>query len=172
MTTAGDYCMTADKQVHGPQGLQGVGSRPYSHSSVRMSSSKIGSKTSLTAICTSRSRIVGIPSGRFIPSGFGMETCRLQRHSESLRHPIRPGLSLVGVRSKVVNICHIGLPVLRSSSVPTCRRPYPGGPYRLSLVLPGSCRLPQNSAASASASPFSRPAEHSLTLRPTCSPTR
>ena len=50
------------------------GRNPYEHS--LKSASKIGSITSFAAACTTRSRTVGIPSGRFVPSGFGMY-CRL-----------------------------------------------------------------------------------------------
>lgn len=40
------------------------------------SASKIGSSTSLAAVCTTRSRIVGMPSGRSPPPGFGIITRR------------------------------------------------------------------------------------------------
>ena len=46
------------------------GRKPYEHG--RKSASKIGSSTSFAAICTTRSRTVGIPSGRCLPSAFGM----------------------------------------------------------------------------------------------------
>src|SRR4029077_3007405 len=36
------------------------------------SASKIGSSNSLAAVCTTRSRMVGIPSGRSPPPGFGV----------------------------------------------------------------------------------------------------
>ncbi|HYZ08326.1 MAG TPA: hypothetical protein VE709_06980 [Pseudonocardiaceae bacterium] len=38
------------------------------------SASKIGSNTSFAAACATRSRTVGMPSGRLPPSGFGMST--------------------------------------------------------------------------------------------------
>ena len=41
-----------------------------------MSASKIGSTTSFSAVCTIRSLIVGIPSGRSPPPGFGIITLR------------------------------------------------------------------------------------------------
>jgi hypothetical protein len=47
-----------------------LGRKPYELG--RKSASKIGSSTSFAAICTTRSRTVGIPSGRFFPSAFGM----------------------------------------------------------------------------------------------------
>ena len=64
----------------------------------------------------------------------------------------------------------------------TCRRHYPGGiaggfiALRPVLaragLLPSDVGLPRNSGGSASALPFSRPAQRSLTLRPACSPSR
>ena len=42
----------------------------------KKSASKIGSRTSLAACCTTRSRTVGIPNGRIRPSGLGISTRR------------------------------------------------------------------------------------------------
>src|SRR3989442_1475435 len=50
------------------------GRKPYEQ--VLKSASKIGSTTTLAAACTTRSRTVGIPNGRCVPSVFGMY-CRL-----------------------------------------------------------------------------------------------
>jgi hypothetical protein len=47
-----------------------LGRKPYEHG--RKSASKIGSSTSFAAICATRSRTVGMPSGLFFPSAFGM----------------------------------------------------------------------------------------------------
>src|ERR1700731_4597394 len=46
------------------------GRNPYEHG--KKSASKIGSSTSFAAIWTTRSRTVGMPNGRFLPSAFGM----------------------------------------------------------------------------------------------------
>jgi hypothetical protein len=51
-----------------------LGRNPYEQS--MKSASKIGSMISSTAVCTTRSRIVGMPSGRWRPSGLGMYTRR------------------------------------------------------------------------------------------------
>src|ERR1700733_7476814 len=57
-----------DVVVARPVGDQALASR---------SASKIGSSTSLAAVCTTRSLIVGIPSGRSpLPPGFGIITRR------------------------------------------------------------------------------------------------
>ena len=47
-----------------------LGRKPYEHG--RKSASKTGSNTSFAAICTIRSRTVGMPNGPFVPSAFGM----------------------------------------------------------------------------------------------------
>jgi len=66
-------------------------------------------------------------------------------------------------------------------SLQTCRRHYPGGivgsdrsclPQTARRRVPHDGGLPRHSAGSASASPFSRPAQRSLTLRPACSRNR
>jgi hypothetical protein len=51
-----------------------LGLNPYEFSS--KSASKIGSMTIFTAICTTRSLIVGIPNGLRPPSAFGIYTRR------------------------------------------------------------------------------------------------
>ena len=51
-----------------------LGRNPKLHG--RKSASKIGSRTSFAACCATRSRTVGIPNGRFRPSGLGISTRR------------------------------------------------------------------------------------------------
>src|SRR2546421_4622679 len=56
---------------------------------------------------------------------------------------------------------------------PTCRAHYPGGSSGCACrLLPRSCSLPQMAGGSASALSLSRPAQASLTLRPTGSLSR
>jgi hypothetical protein len=50
---------------------------------------------------------------------------RLRRYYEPLRHPGAPGLSLAGVRLVIAGHAS-GLPVLRTLSLCTCCRQYPG----------------------------------------------
>src|SRR6266481_3436576 len=50
---------------------------------------------------------------------------RLQRYYEPLRHPKAPGLSLTGFRLALADHA-LGLPVLRTLSLCTCCRHYPG----------------------------------------------
>src|SRR6266542_3246658 len=92
---------------------------------------------------------------------------RLQRYYEPLRHPKAPGLSVTGVRLVVPDHA-LGLPVLRTLSLCTCCRHYPGaatGPTA-SLVPPVVSAFPERIVGSACASSFSRIAQRSLALRP------
>src|SRR5882724_7361896 len=50
---------------------------------------------------------------------------RLQQYCEPLRYPKVPDLSLAGVRLVIADHA-MGLPVLRTLSLCTCRRQYPG----------------------------------------------
>ena len=92
---------------------------------------------------------------------------RLQRYCGPLRHPGAPGLSLPGVRLVIADHAS-GLPVLRTLSLCTCCRHYPGAAAgRLtSLVHPTVSAFPERVVGSACASSFSRLARRSLALRP------
>ena len=63
---------------------------------------------------------------RFLPSA---GVTRLQRYYEPLRHLRAPGLSLTGVRLVIPDHA-LRLPVLRTLSLCTCCRPYPGAADR------------------------------------------
>src|SRR5271156_2522983 len=80
---------------------------------------------------------------------------RLQRYYEPLRHPRAPGLSLA-------------LPVLRTLSLCTCCRHYPGAAAGRSLAPspPAVSAFDETPIASACTSTFSRIARRSLALRP------
>src|SRR6201987_6543377 len=59
-------------------------------------------------------------------------------------------------------------PPITRTTFPTCRAHYPGGSRGCACrLLPPSCSLPQMAGGSASALSLSRPAQASLTLRPT-----
>src|SRR5215510_13850031 len=66
---------------------------------------------------------------------------RLPRYCEPLRHPRAPGLSLAGVRLIIPDHA-LGPPVLRTLSLCTCRRHYPGTATGgiASLTSPQSCQ--------------------------------
>src|SRR5262249_23820645 len=92
---------------------------------------------------------------------------RLQRYYGPLRHPSTPGLSLTGVRLIIPDHA-LGLPVLRSFSLCTCCRHYPGA---AAGCIPCSSRptvsaFPGRVTGSACTSTFSRLARRLLALRP------
>ena len=92
---------------------------------------------------------------------------RLQRYCEPLRHPTAPDLSLAGIRLVIPD--HASrLPVLRTLSLCTCCRHYPGAATgRLFRSFhPAVSAFPDRVVGSACASTFSRFARRSLALRP------
>ena len=88
-------------------------------------------------------------------------------HYEPLRHPTAPGLSLAGVRLVIPDHA-MGLPVLRTLSLCTCCRQYPGAAAerRLRSSHPAVSAFPEIAVGSACTSSFSRLARRLLTLRP------
>src|SRR6202521_1327219 len=99
---------------------------------------------------------------------------RLQRYYEPLRHPKAPGLSLTGVR--LIIAAHAsGLPVLRTLSLCTCWRHYPGAaagrialltsPSRISLPRKG-CRVGLRIVLFEACSAFTRVPACTLALSP------
>src|SRR5580693_138961 len=88
-------------------------------------------------------------------------------HYEPLRHPSAPGLSLAGVRLIIPDHA-VGLPVLRTLSLCTCRRQYPGAAAGRNLrsSRPAVSAFPDSAVGSACTSTFSRLARRSLALRP------
>ena len=92
---------------------------------------------------------------------------RLQRYYEPLRIPKAPGLSLAGVRLIIPDHA-LGSPVLRTLSLCTCCRHYPGAAAgrTASLIHPAVSAFPERVVGSACASSFSRLARRLLALRP------
>ena len=91
----------------------------------------------------------------------------LSAHYEPLRHPMASGLSLAGIRLVIPDHA-LGLPVLRTLSLCTCCRHYPGaapGRTRRSSH-PAVSAFPERVVGSACTSSFSRLARRSLALRP------
>jgi hypothetical protein len=98
---------------------------------------------------------------------------RLRRYYGPLRHPKRPGLSLAGVRLAVTHRHRWGFPCcmfllcLRAVAIT------PVGPLGAWIVhFPSDFGLPQIYDVSAPTLSVSRPAQRSLTLRPTNSQNR
>src|SRR5437588_9797972 len=84
-----------------------------------------------------------------------------------LRIPKAPGLSLAGVRLIIPDHA-LGSPVLRTLSLCTCCRHYPGAAAgrTASLIHPAVSAFPERVVGSACASSFSRLARRLLALRP------
>jgi hypothetical protein len=99
---------------------------------------------------------------------------RLQRYYEPLRHPRAPGLSLAGIRLAIAGHT-LGLPVLRTLSLCTCCRHYPGAaagrtlrstsPSRISLPRKG-CRVGLRIVLFEACSAFTRVTACTLALSP------
>src|SRR5262245_58022196 len=128
-------------------------------------------------------------SGLSAPSATGLELrplpsagiTRRRRYYEPLRHPMRPGLSLAGVRlsprdpprgaSRVASVPPSGHAVVITPVGPLGR--FARGPAYSSLALVVTDdSLPRVTAVSAPTSLVSRPARRSLALRPARSPDR
>src|SRR6202171_64373 len=82
---------------------------------------------------------------------------RLPRYYEPLRHPRAPSLSLTGFRLVIADHA-LGLPVLRTLSLCTCRRQYPGvaAGRNLRSTRPAISAFPDMAVGSACTSSFSR----------------
>src|SRR3979411_1517604 len=99
---------------------------------------------------------------------------RLQRYYEPLRHPRAPSLSLTGFRLVIADHA-MGLPVLRTLSLCTCCRHYPGAaagrtlrsasPSRISLPRKG-CRVGLRIVLFEVCSAFTRVTACTLALSP------
>src|SRR6267154_5914598 len=134
------------------------------------------SRATPSAVSDHLSELIGFPISRFfatycvclelrsLPS---TGVTRLQRYCEPLRHPKAPDLSLAGVRLVIADHA-MGLPVLRTLSLCTCRRQYPGVAARriLRSSHPAISAFPDMAVGSACTSSFSRLAQRSLALRP------
>src|SRR5208337_2527048 len=87
-----------------------------------------------SAVSEHFSELIGCPISRSLPASCvclelrslpSAGVTRFQRYYEPLRHPRAPGLSLAGVRLIIPDHA-LGLPVLRTLSLCTCCRHYPG----------------------------------------------
>ena len=92
------------------------------------------SRATPSAVSDHLSELIGFPISRSFPTYCvclelrslpSTGVTRLQRYYEPLRHPKAPGLSLAGFQLVIADHA-MGLPVLRTLSLCTCRRHYPG----------------------------------------------
>src|SRR5271165_17724 len=150
------------------------GSRTRHHASPRATPS---------AVLEHSSELIGCPISRSLTtccvclelrSLSSTGVTRLQRYCEPLRHPKAPDLSLAGVRLVIADHA-MGLPVLRTLSLCTCCRHYPGAaagrtlrsasPSRISLPRKG-CRVGLRIVLFEDCSAFTRVTACTLALSP------
>jgi|SRR5450755_939655 hypothetical protein len=134
------------------------------------------SRATPSAVSDPLSELIGFPISRSFPTYCvclelrslpSTGVTRLQRYYEPLRHPKAPSLSLAGFRLVIADHA-MGLPVLRTLSLCTCCRHYPGAAagWMVSLGSPAVSAFPERVIGSACALSFSRLARRSLALRP------
>src|SRR5947209_9173235 len=134
------------------------------------------SRATSSAVSEHSSELIGCPISRSLTTCCvrlelrslpSTSVTRLQRYYEPLRIPKAPGLSLAGVRLIIPDHA-LGSPVLRTLSLCTCCRHYPGAAAgrTASLIHPAVSAFPERVVGSACASSFSRLARRSLALRP------
>src|SRR6202521_2040591 len=111
------------------------------------------SRATPSAASEHSSEVIGCPISRSFPTYCvclelrslpSTGITRLQRYYEPLRHPKAPGLSLTGFRLVLADHA-LGLPVLRTLSLCTCCRHYPGAASgrTASLTSPSRVSLPR-----------------------------
>ena len=111
------------------------------------------SRATPSAVSEHSSELIGCPISRSFPTYCvclelrslpSTGITRLQRYYEPLRHPKAPGLSLTGFRLVLADHA-LGLPVLRTLSLCTCCRHYPGAASgrTASLTSPSRVSLPR-----------------------------
>src|ERR671936_141828 len=122
-----------------------------------------------------------IPGWRNVFSTFRRRRTRsqgplLRRHytaSALLRPCPTPAVTAACCDVEAATLVINGSPPITRTTFPTCRAHYPGGLSGCTCrLLPRLCSLPQLAGGSASALSLSRPAQASLTLRPTGSLSR
>src|SRR6202051_4073051 len=134
------------------------------------------SRATPSAVSDHLSELIGFQSPRSFPTYCvclelrslpSTGVTRLQRYYEPLRHPKAPSLSLAGFRLVIADHA-MGLPVLRTLSLCTCCRHYPGAAAGRILrpPHPAVSAFPERVVGSACALSFSRIAQRSLALRP------
>src|SRR5215470_14570409 len=151
---------------------------PYASMSAKSGSRLLPSLSRATpsAVSEHSSELIGCPIPRSLTTSCvrlelrslpSPGVTRLQRYYEPLRLPAAPSLSLAGIWLIIPDHA-VGSPVLRTLSLCTCCRHYPGAAAgrMISLGNPAVSAFPDMAVRSACASSFSRFARRSLALRP------
>src|SRR3984893_10345334 len=167
-------CWSGTGRRHAPRYPHGQSCRTGHRSDSRLLPSL--SRATPSAVSEHSSELIGCPIPRSLTTYCvflelrslpSTGITRLHRYNEPLRHPRAPGLSLAGVRLVIPDHA-LGLPVLRTLSLCTCCRHYPGAAAErtASLIHPTVSAFPERVVGSACALSFSRLARRSLALRP------
>src|SRR2546430_11363006 len=167
-------CWSGTGHRHAPRYPHGQSCRTGRRSDSRLLPSL--SRATPSAVSEHWSELIGCPISRSLTtycvrlelrSRPSAGITRHHRYNEPLRLPRAPSLSLTGVRLIIPDHA-LGSPVLRTLSLCTCCRHYPGAAAgrTASLIHPAVSAFPERVVGSACASSFSRLARRLLALRP------
>ena len=143
-------CLSGSTMAPFPHPAHRTGQADFPHPALGQDFTPLLSRATPSAVSEHLLELIGCPiSGsvttycvclelRSLPS---TGITRLPRYYEPLRHPRAPGLSLTGLRLVIADHA-LGFPVLRSLSLCTCCRHYPGTATGdiASLISPQSCQ--------------------------------
>ncbi len=127
-------CLNSSTVAPFPHPAHRTGHADLPHPALGQDFTPLLSRATPSAVSEPSSELIGCPISRSLttscvclePSSLpSAGVTRLQRYYEPLRHPRAPGLSLAGVRLVIPDHA-VGLPVLRTLSLCTCCRHYPG----------------------------------------------
>ena len=169
-------CLSGSAMTPFPHPAHRTGQADLPHPALGQDFTPLLSRATPSAVSEHSAEFIGCPISRSFTTYFvclelrslpSTGITRLQRYYEPLRHPKAPGLSLTGLRLVVADRA-LGLPVLRTLSLCTCCRHYPGAATgRLFRSFhPAVSAFPEVAVGSACTSTFSRLARRSLELRP------
>jgi len=169
-------CLSSSAMTPFPHPAHRTGQADFPHPALGQDFTPLLSRATPSAVSEHSAEFIGCPISRSFTTYFvclelrslpSTGITRLQRYYEPLRHPKAPGLSLAGFRLVIADHA-MGLPVLRTLSLCTCCRHYPGAAAGriLRSFTPAVSAFPERVIGSACASSFSRLARRSLALRP------
>ena len=166
-----------------PHPAHRTGQADFPHPALGQDFTPLLSRATPSAVSEQFSELIGCPISRSLTTYCvclelrslpSTGITRLQRYYEPLRHPKAPSLSLAGFRLVIADHA-MGLPVLRTLSLCTCCRHYPGAaagrtlrsasPSRISLPRKG-CRVGLRIVLFEACSAFTRVTACTLALSP------
>src|SRR5229473_1344075 len=176
-------CLSGSTMAPFPHPAHRTGQADLPHPALGQDFTPSLSRATPSAVSEHSSELIGCPISRSFPTYCvclelrslpSTGITRLQRYYEPLRHPKAPSLSLAGFRLVIADHA-MGLPVLRTLSLCTCCRHYPGAaagrtlrsasPNRISLPRKG-CRVGLRIVLFEDCSAFTRVTACTLALSP------